>query len=66
MEGLGDAADLLDDAISPSVEHPCNSLADVSAEPDRVSSTLSPLIDVELSLATQLIRGHSVVEVPGK
>ncbi len=30
------------------------------------SPALSPLTDDELSLATQLERGHSIVEVPGK
>ena len=32
----------------------------------RAEEALSPLSSVELNLATQLIKGHSVVEVPGK
>ena len=33
---------------------------------ERAEEALSPLSSDELNLATQLIKGHSVVEVPGK
>jgi hypothetical protein len=50
----------------PSNEHPYASLEVIRAAAAKSSTTLSPPSVDELSLATQLIRGHFIVEVPGK
>jgi hypothetical protein len=66
LEALGDGADLLMEETPPSTEHPCASLEAIMAAADRSSTSLSsPTVD-ELSLTAQLVRGHSIVKVPGK
>ena len=47
-------------------ENPCGILVGVRAAAERASLALTQTTEEELSLATQLIRGHYVVEVPGK
>ncbi len=66
LEGVGDAAALPKEETPPSADSPCASSAAVKAVAERVTTTLPPLTDEELTFATQLIRGHYMVEVPGK
>ena len=62
LESLGDEVDPEDETV----EKPCEIIEAVRAATDRASSALSQSTEDELALASQLIRGHSVVEVPGK
>ena len=66
LEALGDGANLLTEETPSSTEHPCSSLDAIRAAAFRSSTLPTPPTVDELSLATQLVRGHSVVEVPGK
>jgi hypothetical protein len=66
LESLGDGASLLSEETPPSTEHPCASLKAIRAAPVRSSTSLSPPSVDELSLATHLARGHSIIEVPGE
>jgi hypothetical protein len=62
LESLGDEVDTDDETG----EKPCEILEAIRAAANRALSALSQTIEDELALTTQLIRGHSVVEVPGK
>ena len=66
LEALGDAALILEEAVSPSPENPCESLEAIRVVSVRATECTSLPTDQELTLATQLIKGHSIVEVPGK
>ena len=65
LEAMGDAAELLEEDLPPSNELPCVSVA-IAAAATRVVTSLSIPSDKEMLTATHLVRGHSVVEVPGK
>ena len=52
--------------LPPSEELPCLSVAATSDAAARVATSLSIPSDEEMRNATHLVRGHSVVEVPGK
>ena len=58
--------DLMEEDLPPSEERPCLSVAAIVAAASRVTTSLSIPSDEELRTATHLIRGHAVVEVPGK
>ena len=63
MEALADSgADSEDEVMS----NPAPMLSAIRNVAKRAEEALSPLSSDELNLATQLIKGHSVVEVPGK
>ena len=62
LESMGDDGDTSDETV----DNPCEVLEDVKSAAERASSALSQTSDEELALASHLIRGHSVVEVPGK
>jgi hypothetical protein len=66
VESMGDVAKLLEEVVPPSPECPCESLEAIRAISVRVAERSSLPTERELTLATQLIRGHSIVEVPGK
>ena len=59
---MGDTVDMEDE----SHEHPCESFTTLKAAAYRASSDISHSMEEKLSLATRLIRGHLVVEVPGE
>ncbi len=50
----------------PYAAHPCASIEAVKAAAARADIPLSPPTVEELTLATELVRDHSRVEVPGK
>jgi hypothetical protein len=62
LESLGDTGDPKDE----SEEYPFDILAALRATSDRTSSDISHSTEEEPPLAKQIIRGYSVVEVPGK
>ena len=64
LESLGGTDDLLEDDIQLSTERPCVALEAMRSVSERAAATISPPTEDELALATHLIRGHSVVEVP--
>jgi hypothetical protein len=66
LEELRDLVGLPNECVPPSMEHPCGTLAANKVASERASTTLSQPTEEEISLASQLIRGHSVVEVPGR
>jgi len=66
LETMGDAAVILGEAVSPSPENPCESLEAIRDVSVRATECTSLPTEQELTLATQLIKGHSIVEVPGK
>ena len=63
---MGDATEVLEEAVPLSPENPCETLDAIRAVSERAIASISPPTEQELTLATQLIRSHSVVEVPGK
>ena len=67
---IAEAVEALSDPITANeeelVQNPVPLLAAIRNTAERVDEALSPLSTDELNLATQLIKGHSVVEVPGK
>ena len=66
LEALGDIAVMLEEDLPPSEEMPCLTVAAIAAAAARVATSLSIPSDEELRTATHLVRGHAVVEVPGK
>jgi hypothetical protein len=44
----------------------CKTIAGVSAISERISALRAPLSAIEVAVATQLVRGHMTVEVPGR
>jgi hypothetical protein len=66
LEAMGDVAVILEEAVSPSPEYPCESLEAIRAMSVKATKCTSLTTDQELTLATQFIKGHSIVEVPGK
>ena len=62
LESLRDEVDTDDEAG----EMPCEILEEVRASGGRASAALSQTTTEELTLASQLIKGHYVVEVPRK
>jgi hypothetical protein len=66
LEDLGDTLEQLeDDLLSPTGQQ-SDTLASIRTVSERASISMSPPTGEELNLVTQLIRGHSIVEVPGK
>ncbi len=66
LEALVDRVEVVEEEDPPSNEHPCASLEAIKAATERAFVALSPPTDENFNLATQLVRGHSKVEVPGK
>ncbi len=66
LEDVRNASDLLEEDNPPSMPNSCASLTAVQEAATRAASVLSMPTDEELTPATQHIRGHDVVEVPGK
>jgi len=66
LEAMGDDAEMLEEAVSPSPDYPCVSLEAIRVVSLRASECISLPTEEELTLATQLIKGHSRVEAPGK
>jgi hypothetical protein len=64
LESLGGG--VMEEAIPPSAEHPCASVETLKGVVEKASIALLPLTHGELMRATQLVKGHSVVEVPSK
>jgi len=58
---MGDTVDLLEEAVPLSAKHPCDTLEAIEAVSERAAATLSLPTEEELSLATQLIKGHSIL-----
>ena len=63
MEALADPGATLEDEA---MQNPASMLTAIRDAAERAEEDLSPLSSDELNLATPLIKGHSVVEVPGK
>ena len=63
---MGDAAEILEEVVPLSPESPCETLDAIKAVSERVAECTSLPTEQDLTLATHLIRGHSIVEVPGK
>jgi hypothetical protein len=57
---------MLEEDLLSSEELPCISVVDIAAAVARGTTSLSIPSDQELRTSTHLVRGHSVVEVPGK
>jgi len=57
---------MLEEDLPPSEELPCLSVAAIADDAARVATSLSIPSEEELRTATHLVKGHSVVEVPGK
>jgi len=67
LEALGDTDDMMEEDLNPPEELPILSVAAIAAAAASVATSLSiPSEEEELRTATHLVRGHSVVEVPGK
>jgi hypothetical protein len=66
LERLGDNDDLLEEAIPLSPKHPCVPLEAIRFVSERASASTYPPTEDELTLATHIIKGHSIVKVPGK
>ena len=66
LEDLGDTEEQQEDNLRSPTGHQCDTLAAIRSVSERVSIFVSPPTGEELNLATQLIRGHSIVEVLGK
>jgi hypothetical protein len=66
MEGMGDNVEVLEEAVPLSPENPCEPLDAIKTVSERATASISPPTEEELTMTTQLIRGHSIVEVPGK
>ena len=63
MEALADPGVALENEVLLNLAPMLTTIRDVA---ERAEEALSPLSSDELNLATQLFKGHSVVEVPGK
>ncbi len=63
MEAL---ADVMDPSVGEALYNLAPTLTSIRDAAERSDTALSPLSSDELTLASQLIKGHSVVEVPGK
>jgi len=63
VEALANPGSALEEEV---LLNPTPMLTAIRDTAERVEEALSPLSNEELNLATQLIKGHSVVEVPGK
>ena len=63
MEALADSGIALEDEV---LSNPAPMLTAILNAAERAEEALSPLAIDELNMATQRIKGHSVVEVPGK
>ena len=66
VEAMRNVAEILYEVVPPSPECPCESLDAIRAISVRAAECTSLPTEQELILATQLIMGHSIVEVPGK
>jgi len=66
LEALCDTVDMVEEDLPPSEELPYLSVAAIAAAAAMPTTSLSIPSDEELRTATQLVRGHAVVEVPGK
>jgi hypothetical protein len=66
LEDLGETPEQLEDNLQSPNGHQCDTLATIRTVTERASISMSPPTGEELNLATQLIGGHSIVEVPGK
>ena len=63
VEALADVTDPSEGETLPNLAPKLTSIRDAA---ERAETALSPLSSDELKLASQLIKGHCVVEVPGK
>ena len=66
LEALGDAAEMLEEDLPPTKELPCVSVSAIATAAARVATSLSIPSDEEMLTVNHLVRGHSVVKVPGK
>jgi len=66
LEDLGDTPEQQEDKLQSPTGRQCDTLAAIKTVSERASISMSPPTGEELNIATQLIRGHSIVEVPGK
>jgi hypothetical protein len=66
LEAMGDGTEALEEENPPSDADPCASIEAIEDDASRAECALSPLSTEELALATELVRGHSRVEVPGR
>ena len=63
---MGDADEILKEPVPPSPENPYETLEAIRTVSERAVTRTSLPTEQELTMARQLIRGHSVVEMPGK